>query len=85
MASLVDTKFAKLRLAGHTGAMSDMLLQWLQAGGATSSNINDAWREWLDIQGYTSGSRADDWFSYLRAQGYTGAKSDMELQFWEAQ
>lgn len=84
MPSLVDEKFAALRAAGHTGSTSDMILQWLQAGGATSNSVSDAWREWLDIKLFTSGNLNDDWFAYLRGAGHTGALNDMELQFWEA-
>jgi hypothetical protein len=84
MATLSDEKFRALRAAGHTGAMNDMMLQWLQAGGATSPSLSDAWREWLDIKLFTSGDRNTDWFDYLRDQTHTGSLNDMELQFWEA-
>ena len=85
MASLADAKFAALRTAGHTGSMSDMTLQWLQAGGATSPSLTDAWLEWLAVKGFPGGSRNDGWFAYLRGAAHTGSLNDMELQFWEAQ
>jgi len=43
---LVDAKWEALR-QNYTGAMSDMTLQWLQANGATSDQISDAWMEVL--------------------------------------
>jgi hypothetical protein len=47
---LVDAKWDSLRAQGFTGAMSDMTLQWLQANGATSDQISDAWLEMLTEQ-----------------------------------
>ena len=84
MPALADVKFAALRSFGHTGSMSDMMLQYLQSGGATSSSIPDAWIEWLALKGFT-GQRNDSWFAYLRGEGATGALNDMELQFWGGQ
>ena len=85
MATVSDEKFRVLRVT-YTGAMNDMTLQWLQAGGATSDSLPDAWREWLDLQGFSTGNRNDDWFAYLLAQPSTtpGTLNDMELQFWTA-
>ena len=68
-----------------TGQGYENVLQWLQAGGATSDDINLAWSEWLAIQGYSTGTRSDNWFDYLRASGYTGSISDMVMEFWEDQ
>jgi hypothetical protein len=87
MPALSDVKFDALRVLGHTGAMSDMTLQWLQAGGATSDSTTDAWVEMLAIKLTVPtpvGVRNDDWFAYLRAKGYTGTLNDMELAFWVA-
>ena len=39
MASLTDAKFAALRFLGHTGSISDMMLQWLIANGPQSTNL----------------------------------------------
>ena len=40
MPSLSDARFDALRALGHTGAVSDMLLQWLQANsGLDASNM----------------------------------------------
>lgn len=85
MPTVSDDKFAALRSQGYTGATNEMLVDWLIAGGATSTTLPDAWAEWLAAKGYTSGHRTDNWFSYLRGAGHTGALSDMELQFWSDQ
>jgi hypothetical protein len=84
MSTLVDLKFAALRSQGFTGSMSDMTLQWLQAGGATSGAIRDAWAEFLALQlgGSETGSFVDDWFAYLGSLGYVGSLRDREYQFW---
>jgi len=52
MPALTDVRFAKLRGLSHTGSTSDMLLQWLQANGATSPSISDAWIEYLAAAGF---------------------------------
>lgn len=85
MATLIDARFDALR-ATYTGAVNDMLLQWLQAGGATSSNLVDAWMEMLESQlgvEYT-GNRSDDWYTLLGNLGFTGARNDRETAFWVA-
>lgn len=84
MPTLSDVRFEKLRTAGHTGSTSDMLLQWLQAGGATASQMNDAWKEWLADKGYLTGSNSDNWFAYLGSQGHTGSMNDREIQYWSS-
>jgi len=84
MATLNDSRFESLRGQGFTGATNDMVLQWLQAGGATSGAISDAWREFLDTLGFSTGQRNDDWYAYLGSLGYTGSLNDRELQFWES-
>ena len=84
MASVNDEKFAALRGAGYTGAMNDMTLQWLQAGGAISNCLPDAWMEWLKPRTVTDGTRNDMWFEFLRTSGYTGALNDMEFAFWSS-
>ena len=84
MASVNDEKFRALRGLLYTGSINDMTLQWLQAGGATSPSLPDAWREYLDILGFTTGQRNDDWFSYLETQVAPGSLNDMELAFWSS-
>jgi hypothetical protein len=85
MTTLSDAKFAALRTQLFTGAMSDMTLAWLQANGATSSSIPDAWREMLIAQGADAGTyhRNDAWYQVLGDLGYTGSLPDRELAFWK--
>lgn len=45
MGLINDTKFAALGGAGFTGDIRLRELAWLQSLGATSNDINDAWRE----------------------------------------
>lgn len=56
MALINDLKFSKLGTAGFTGAVRDRELAWLQSIGATSNNINDAWRE-MASNGFTTEMR----------------------------
>ena len=87
MSTLSDSRFDALRLQGFTGATSDMLLQWLQANGATSNAVPDAWDEMLALLTYSPGQRNDRWWFYLDMSGYGSAGSqlnDMELVFWES-
>jgi hypothetical protein len=79
--SLIDAKWNALVGKGYTGSMSDMTLAWLQANGATSGHISDAWLEMLEAKG-GSGQRNDMWYDLLGTMGYTGALPDRELQFW---
>lgn len=86
--SINDAKFAALRGQGFTGAQPDMTLAWLQANGAVSDNINDAWQEMLLAKiatpPGTSYQRNDFWLHLLGEQGYTGQLNDRALAFWEA-
>ena len=86
MACLTDVKFQALRNKGYTGAMSDMVLQWLQANGATSGSISDAWKQVLDIiQPPDPSQRNDQWRDWLIANGYNAngeQMNDMETLFW---
>lgn len=89
MSALLDARFAALRGQGYTGSVNDMLLQWLQAAGATSSALADAWRELLvDVLAVGPGSayqRNDYWWQWLKANGYDTAGdhlNDMERLFW---
>ncbi len=85
MSTLSDARFDALRGQGFTGATSDMLLQWLQANGATSDAIPDAWEEMLTSNGYPYGQRNDSWYAMLASLGFdTGAMNDREKAFWEA-
>ena len=88
MPTLIDSKFEALRAQGFTGSMSDMTLQWLQANGATSNQIPDAWNEVLSILVSTAGANSDRWYVYLKDSGFGGTDqnqiNDMELAFWLA-
>jgi len=81
-----DSRLEALRGQGFTGATNDMLLQWLQANGASSNALPDAWREAAIAQGYPEAEYQfnDAWFSILEGYGYTGALPDKWKQFWEA-
>jgi hypothetical protein len=76
--TLADAKFDALRDQGFTGTLSDMTLQWLQANGATSGSITDAWLEVLP----GTGQRNDRWYTVLGGMGYTGSLNDREFAFW---
>jgi hypothetical protein len=85
MLPINDARFAALRGLGFTGATNDMLLAYLQDGGATSGSLNDAWLEWLAIVFPTgTGQKNDSWYGYLGSLGYTGSLNDREQQYWNA-
>jgi len=88
MTTKTDARFAALRTQGFVGATNDMVLQWLQANGATSGAISDAWKQMLDIiQPPPPSHRADQWSTWLRLNGYgttSGNRNDAELDFWGA-
>jgi hypothetical protein len=84
MPTLSDERFGSLRGQGFTGATSDMIIQWLQANGASSGAVPDAWAEMLAANGFTYGQRNDSWYAFLGSLGYTGNMNDRELQFWES-
>lgn len=80
--SRIDDKFAALRGQGFTGSLSDMVLQWLHASGATSNSISTAWAQALYIRGYR-GQRNDAWYKLLGDLGHEGALPDREASFWK--
>lgn len=89
MPTLVDERFRVLRGLGYTGATSDMILQWLQANGATSNAIPDAWREaLLALTGLPPEDyhRNDYWREYLLTQvpNPPSQLNDLELAYWSA-
>lgn len=61
---------------------NDCKLEFFQANGATSSDLQDAQREWLIIAGLAPEHNQDMFNQYLLDNGYTGAYSDMSTQFW---
>lgn len=82
---ITDLKFDALRAQGHTGAVSEMMLAWLQADGATSNKLNDAWREMLTSKGFTTGNNNDDWYALLGSLGFTEkGRNSRERDFWAA-
>ena len=81
--NLSDRRFAALRTQGYLGATNEMLVAYLKANGAVSSNLTMAWFQALRAVPLT-GTRNDMWFKRLRNKGYTGSLNDMELQFWTA-
>ena len=82
MSQLNDCKFETLRTAGHTGTINDMLLQWAQAGGATSDQLNDALLEYLLLNGAITPTLNDAWDEFLKGQLLAGTRNDMETEFW---
>ena len=54
MTTRVDAKWAAI--AAYPGAMSDKTLAWLQANGATSGALADAWLEMLTAKGFGPGA-----------------------------
>lgn len=87
MPCLSDCRFDSLRAQGFTGATSDMLLQWLQANGAASPSVPDAWKEMLLAQtGLPAENyhRMDYWRTFLINLGapMTDSMNDLEQWFW---
>ena len=82
MTSVADAKFDALRRVPLTGSVGDMLLDWYQANGATSSSRTDAKREFLDARGYSAERDINQaWRLFLRDRGYTDL-NDGNAQFW---
>ena len=81
--STVDVKYAALAALGYEGALPDRELQWLQANGATSNILPQAWSEMVASKGYGYPYAVQNgWMFVLKDQGYTGALPDMEWHFW---
>ena len=81
MTTLNDARFNALRAIGHTGATNDMLVTWLQDGGAISNCLPDAWLEMLAAHSLI-GHRNDTWYALLGDLGFEGQINDRELAFW---
>lgn len=87
MATISDARFDALRTQGFTGSTSDMVLQWLQAAGATSNSIPVAKREVLvafTLRPAETYHPNDYWYYYLGQLGYEGDINLRTLQFWQA-
>lgn len=75
----------RLRALGYTGALSDMELAWLQANGATSTNLPDAWMEFLTAAGFLTGSRLDRELAYYQSLAFTvegDTLIDWRREYW---
>jgi hypothetical protein len=79
----VNSIYDSLRLRGYTGTVTDMLLQYYKANGATSNSLQDAESEFLILKGFTFGSNTDKWFAYLRSLSFTGTVTDMLFNYWK--
>lgn len=79
----VNSIYDSLRLRGYTGTVTDMLLQYYKANGATSNSLQDAESEFLILKGFTSGSNTDKWYAYLRSLSFTGTVTDMLFNYWK--
>lgn len=80
---LTNSIYDSLRLRGYTGTVTDMLLQYYKANGATSNNLQDAESQFLIIKGFTLGSNTDKWYAYLRSLSFTGTVTDMLFNYWK--
>ena len=84
MISLTDeVAYAAMEGMGYSGALPSKTVQWLQANGATSDILDQAWAEMLASRGY-SYPRPYSWSLLLKAQGHEGSLQEMEKAFWEA-
>ena len=82
MPAKTDAKFAALRAQGHTGAMPEMTLQWLQNAGAVSDCTSTAWAEMLTARGYR-GQLNGSWYNYLGELGHNEPDlPSREKAFW---
>ncbi len=64
---------------------NDCRLEFYQANGATSNDLQDAQREWLTLEGFPPEHNQDMFRDYLLSTGLTGSYSDMKTQFWKDQ
>jgi hypothetical protein len=81
---LANSIYDSLRLLGYTGTVTDMLLQYYLARGATSNSLTDAEIEFLNVKGFTTGTIDDRWANYLISLGYFGTITDMKYQYWKS-
>lgn len=77
-----DNKYAALIAQGFSGNITEMMLQWAQAYGATDNQTNLAILQALQASGATSGDITDAWNEVLILYGYSGSRLDMKNQFW---
>lgn len=78
-----DCKYLVLSALYGEGHINDLYLKYLQANGATSSNLNDAEYQFLIAQGVDAGQRNDMWAQGLRLFGTPYASLQDSLKwFW---
>ena len=83
MPSLIDCRHDALVGMFGPGHVNDLMILWLQANGATSPQLNDAWYEMLVAQGAIEPFQINDgWYGLLGGMGYIGAMNDRETAFW---
>jgi hypothetical protein len=80
---VTNSIYDSLQLRGYTGTVTDMLLQYYKANGATSNSLQDAESQFLFLKGYTLGSNTDKWYAYLRSLSFTGTVTDMLFDYWK--
>jgi hypothetical protein len=82
----IDCEYNVLAAAGYPGTISEKELAFLQAYGATSKNLMDAWGEFLDAQGETSPGtlidRRHNWL--LGLMGVSDAIGSTWIDLWKA-
>lgn len=84
MSATQDIKRQVFALFGYTGTMQEQELQWLQANGATSDIIDEAWQQFLTAQGYTD-PRPEAWYKYLGSLGINKPTLiERERGYWSA-
>ena len=83
MSATSDCKMTVLTTLLYTGAVSDMLLLYYQARGATAESLPEAEQEFLLAKGAALAPLADMWTEYLDGLGITLAHvDDMKNEFW---
>lgn len=78
-----DCKMSVLTTLGYTGAVSDMLIDYYRARGATSYDLQDAEFEFLTVKGATQAQIEDMWLEYLLSLTIPQMDiDDMKNIFW---
>lgn len=70
MSQLNDLQYQTLGIAGFTGNLNERELAWLQANGATSDNLNQAWYELLTTALSRDGQITEMRYEWLETLGY---------------
>jgi len=81
--SVSDDRFKALFLEGYSGAVSDMLNQWLEGVTGSSGAINDLWDMLMDQEGINPGMLNDRMMEWFKTQGAEGdSYSDLSKDYW---